>query len=208
MGETRPPDSPETRQRIIDAAVKIGSRLGYARATTRVIAQAAGVNEVTLFRHFGSKRNLFAEAIEQYGAPAIVQDVEARLSGRLEDDLLLFGRMIYGALLKNRQVMQFLLCESANIPEVREVLARNPYELRAMLARYFTGQMEAGTLNEGHPGLLAQAFMGMFFSNAISLTMLDSTIQPPIADEAFVQGCVRIFLHGTRKRDDEGERAQ
>lgn len=208
MDETRTPDSPETRQRIIDAAVEIGSRLGYAKATTRAIAQAAGVNEVTLFRHFGSKRNLFAEAIEQYGAPALVQEVEARLSGQLEEDLLLFGRIIFGALLKNRQVMQFLLCESANIPEVREVLARNPYELRAMLARYFARQMETGMLTDAHPGLLAQAFMGMFFSNAISLTMLDSTIQPPVSDEAFIQGCVGIFLRGTLKQDSDEERAQ
>ena len=47
-----------TRQRIITAATNLFGKVGYTRATTRSIASTAGVNEVTLFRLFGSKQNL------------------------------------------------------------------------------------------------------------------------------------------------------
>ena len=59
----------DTRQRILKAAAVVFAEKGYARATTRALAAAAGVNEVTLFRHFGNKQNLFAAVIEQFGGP-------------------------------------------------------------------------------------------------------------------------------------------
>jgi AcrR family transcriptional regulator len=187
----------ETRQRILDAAVEVGSRRGYARATTRLIAEHAGVNEVTLFRHFGTKQNLFSEAIERYGAPALVPTIESQLSGDFRQDLIVLGRTIFSVLLERREALQLILCESTHIPEVRGVMARNPQQLRVMLARYFKSQMDQGCMMEGHAELLAQAFLGMFFAYAISLNMLDSAIEPPVSNEDFVQCCVDLFMEGT-----------
>ncbi len=51
------------RQRIIEAAARIYANSGFRGATTRRIAEEAGVNEVTLFRLFGSKAALIAEAM-------------------------------------------------------------------------------------------------------------------------------------------------
>src|SRR5437868_12574436 len=53
----------EARQKILEAAVRVFAATGYRGATTRRIAQEAGVNEVTLFRQFGSKEELLREAI-------------------------------------------------------------------------------------------------------------------------------------------------
>lgn len=199
--------SSETRQRIIDAAVEIGSKFGYAQATTKAIAEVAGVNEVTLFRHFGTKKNLFSEAIEQYGAPALVSEIEARLSGNYRQDLQAIGHVIFSALFERREMLQLLLCESANIPEVRTVLARNPRELRRMLVRYLKQQMKQGVVRQGHPDLMAQAFLGMFFAYAIGLNMLDSAVEPAVSNEAFIQGCVDVFVDGTLRDDCSREAA-
>src|ERR1700756_735384 len=49
----------EIRQRILDAARRVYAQHGFRGATTRLIATEAGVNEVTLFRTFGSKSTLF-----------------------------------------------------------------------------------------------------------------------------------------------------
>ncbi len=54
----------DARQKILNAAVKLFSENGYHATTTRVIAQFAEVNEVTLFRHFKSKQQLFYEILE------------------------------------------------------------------------------------------------------------------------------------------------
>jgi AcrR family transcriptional regulator len=51
------------RHRILAAAARIYATAGFRGATTRRIAEEAGVNEVTLFRLFGSKAALLAEAM-------------------------------------------------------------------------------------------------------------------------------------------------
>lgn len=195
----------DTRQRIIAAAVEIGSRVGYAQATTKSIAEAAGVNEVTLFRHFGTKEKLFSQAVEQYGAPALVQSIKEQLSGDYREDLVVFGQAVLSVLLERREILQLMLCESANIPEVRTVLARNPQELRRMLARYLEAQMAKGIVTESHSEMLAQAFMGMFFAYAISLNILESAVDPPVSSEEFVEECVDVFIFGTLPHTDPTE---
>jgi AcrR family transcriptional regulator len=53
------------RDRLIQAAARLYAEAGYRGATTRRIAVEAGVNEITLFRHFGSKDALIREAISR-----------------------------------------------------------------------------------------------------------------------------------------------
>jgi AcrR family transcriptional regulator len=60
--ETRRRDSAATRQALLDAATALFAERGYDRTTVRDIATRAGVNQALLFRYFGSKEALFAEA--------------------------------------------------------------------------------------------------------------------------------------------------
>lgn len=53
----------DTRTELLNAAAEVFSQHGFRGSTTRRIAEAAGVNEVTLFRYFGSKEALLQEAI-------------------------------------------------------------------------------------------------------------------------------------------------
>ncbi|MGH9034191.1 MAG: TetR/AcrR family transcriptional regulator [Acidimicrobiia bacterium] len=48
---------------LIDAARDLFASKGYARASTREIARLAGVSESLLFRHFGTKAELFNQAV-------------------------------------------------------------------------------------------------------------------------------------------------
>jgi len=57
------PRGAETRAKLIDATVAVVREAGYARATTRAIAEAAGVAEGTIYRHFADKQQLFFAAI-------------------------------------------------------------------------------------------------------------------------------------------------
>ena len=52
-----------SRQRILAAALRIYGEHGFSGCTTRRIASEARVNEVTIFRQFGSKAALMAEAV-------------------------------------------------------------------------------------------------------------------------------------------------
>ena len=55
------PRKTDTRQALIDAALEVFLQRGFARATTREIAQTAGVAEGTIYRHFADKYALFHE---------------------------------------------------------------------------------------------------------------------------------------------------
>ena len=55
--------TPEIRNRILSAAARVYAQYGFRGATTRLIATEADVNEVTLFRTFGSKARLLQEML-------------------------------------------------------------------------------------------------------------------------------------------------
>jgi len=62
----------ENRSRILEAAARVYAAYGFRGATTRRIAHEAGVNEVTLFRTFGSKAALLDEALRWRASSGVV----------------------------------------------------------------------------------------------------------------------------------------
>ena len=56
-------DSDERRKAIVTAAVPLFARKGFAGTTTRELAEAAGISEALLFRHFPSKQLLYREIL-------------------------------------------------------------------------------------------------------------------------------------------------
>lgn len=55
----------ERRRQILDAAVDVFARLGFATAGTADIARAAGIGEPTIYRYFANKRDLYLAAIRR-----------------------------------------------------------------------------------------------------------------------------------------------
>lgn len=55
----------KTEKKIIDAALKVFSEKGYVGATTKNISLIAGFSEMTLFRKFETKKNLFRAVLTQ-----------------------------------------------------------------------------------------------------------------------------------------------
>lgn len=53
-----------TRQRILLAARKVFAEAGYDKATIRGIAELSGVDKASVIKHFGSKQDLFDEAVQ------------------------------------------------------------------------------------------------------------------------------------------------
>lgn len=65
------PRGEATRARLIEATRDIVREVGYAHASTRAIAQAAGVAEGTIYRHFPHKAALFFATLVESNAPII-----------------------------------------------------------------------------------------------------------------------------------------
>lgn len=60
-----------TRARLIEATRSVVREVGYAHASTRAIALAAGVAEGTIYRHFPDKASLFFATVVESNSPII-----------------------------------------------------------------------------------------------------------------------------------------
>src|SRR5499427_8977138 len=52
------------RQQILETAITLFAQRGFRGTTTKEIALAAGVNEVTIFRHFATKQELYSAILD------------------------------------------------------------------------------------------------------------------------------------------------
>lgn len=66
---------PDTRERILEAAAPLFAAEGFAGASTRAIAQAAGVNVATLAYHFGDKAGLYDALVDRVYTRVLEVDV-------------------------------------------------------------------------------------------------------------------------------------
>src|SRR5215475_8913359 len=65
----------ETRRRILDAALEMFASQGYEGASTRLLAERAGVNLPAIQYYFGSKEGLYRAVIQ-----SIAEDTEAHMA--------------------------------------------------------------------------------------------------------------------------------
>lgn len=68
----------KTEQKILEAALRVFSEEGFKGATTRVIARESGFSELTLFRKFETKENLFNCMLTQ-NRETILEELDAML---------------------------------------------------------------------------------------------------------------------------------
>ena len=183
-----------TRDRIIDAGIAEFTTHGYARTTTRRLAEAAGVNEVTIFRHFGSKKKLLLACVDAINATGFAATFAAHVSGDYAADIAVMARRQIDDTVARFAGLRLLLCEALSIPEVRASLIHGAGDNSAHLTAYFASQIAAGVIRADlTPTDLVNAFNGIFSANVFFSTLLDAT--PP--DDATVQQLAQIFVAGT-----------
>jgi AcrR family transcriptional regulator len=189
----------ETKQRIIQAAAQVFGKMGYDGATTRAIAEAAGVNEVTLFRHFGNKKNIYMAVIDQFSPlPNLRAALEEQMTGNYREDLLTLGNHFMTTMLKQRKNILMSMCAAERLPEVREAVARPPTQQQQMLSGYLREQIARGVVRDLlNPDLAAEMFFGMLFEFAIGRPLYAGTPVGEIPAQDAVDQLVDIFVRGT-----------
>jgi len=119
MPETATVSEP-TESRIIEAAIELVGELGYKGTTTRQIAVKAGVNEVTIFRRFGSKEALVEKAIPyaQEQLRAAFESARSKKSGDIVVDLTNLVLSIMDILGEKRETVVAMMFEAKREPYV------------------------------------------------------------------------------------------
>jgi AcrR family transcriptional regulator len=147
---------PVTDKTMFDAALTVLAERGYAGATTRKIAEAAGVNEVTLFRRFGDKRQLILAAI--HADIGRLANDGLTTTGDLEADLIRIVEY-YSDLYQHRDgLVGTLLLEGARNADVA-ALIQEPLGAMSRIGEIFAGYQRSGEMIEEPPEFAVQALL-------------------------------------------------
>jgi AcrR family transcriptional regulator len=192
--QTRSPE--ETRNRILVATREIFAKKGRRGTTTREIAELAGVNEATLFRHFGSKDAIIDAVAERYCAAGQLQELAASLSGDLDADLQRLAYALVDRMEQVRDLIVMSLVEEETDTAVGSAAWRAPAAIRQIVIDYMAKRVEIGDL-EGDPLLLARFFMGMIFANVIGRKKFP---EMQYSTQQIIDFQINVFLNGARKK--------
>jgi AcrR family transcriptional regulator len=181
------------RDQLLDAAARVYSEAGYRGATTRRIAFEAGVNEITLFRHFGSKDVLMREAIARcrQGVPVTLPDEPQDPLAELTS----FAGQHLAHLRQQRSLIRTCMGEFEEHPEIMTP-ENSP---SALAARALTGYLrrlrERGTATARFDECVAATMlMGILFADAMGRDIMRDMF--PRDPEETLQEYVRLFLRG------------
>jgi len=156
----------KTRDRILKAALETMAEKGYKGATTREIALRAGVCELTLFRHFGTKQNLFRELLNKHSfVPALREIISYGKGSSVHHILKKIGIEFYKTMHEKKSIMRVVLSEVALKPEpvaslIKEIIFQCINELKSYLTLLKTN----GIIKETNEELVARTFFGSIFA--------------------------------------------
>lgn len=183
-----------SEDKILNASIILFSQKGYSTVTTKEIAKEAGVSEMTLFRHFESKHNLFEKAFEKFVFTPRFKVLFEGLEGDLERDLYKICASYHDILYKNQNIILMYFKNEELNPEFDVTLFKFPQELKKRLCHYFAMMKDRGVIQE-NPESLAVSFLatnfGLFFT---SLVMNKLTFEIDL--DACIANYVRIFAKG------------
>ena len=182
----------DIRQRILDAARRVYAQHGFRGATTRLIATEANVNEVTLFRTFGSKSALFECMLEWQATESPMP----RLPLRPVDpaaEMTEWCATVLRYMREHRALLRKGFGEMEDRPDAAASMCNGANGASMMLVEYARALQEDGLAEPDADTQTAAAMLiSSMFGDAISRDVMPHAFPEPV-EEAPVR-YVRVFL--------------
>jgi AcrR family transcriptional regulator len=193
------------RNRILHAAARVYAQHGWRGATTRRIAEEAGVNEVTIFRQFGSKDALLDIAMRECSR------VESETSlphepVHPENELTAWASANYERIGRTRDIVRQMISDACERPDAMECAKHGPSAALAQLREYVVQLRRDGWISETdgvRPADVAPAIsmlLGAVINDAMNRDMMPELFPHAVADT--LRAYVRIFLRGVGARPE------
>ncbi|GJF32076.1 transcriptional regulator [Kitasatospora sp. NE20-6] len=200
----------DKRSAILEAAVKVFTREGYAQAGIDAIAAAAGVAKPTVYNHFGDKENLF-RVVMRDGAERTSTRIVAALASLPDDgqdlaaELERVAHRVVECQLGDEGwgLQRLLYAEAARLPDLYDqVVARGSRPVLDVLCGRLAGLANRGHLDLDDPAVAATQFMALVSGNLPGLSALGTRPVDRADLDAAVRTGVDTFLraYGTARR--------
>ncbi|HWJ12390.1 MAG TPA: helix-turn-helix domain-containing protein [Gemmatimonadaceae bacterium] len=182
----------DIRDRILDAAKRVYEQHGFRGATTRLIAIEAGVNEVTIFRTFGSKAALFEALMQNH----VSQSPIPPLPDNPDDpagDLTEWVTAVLGHMRVNRALIRTSFGEIEERPEAAICICEGPNCAGMLLTDYVLRLQSLGLADpDGDIPTAVAMLMSSMFGDAISRDVMPNAFPQPESEAP--QKYVRVFM--------------
>jgi AcrR family transcriptional regulator len=182
----------DIRDRILDAAKRIYTQHGFRGATTRLIAIEAGVNEVTLFRTFGSKAALFEALMQGHVAQSPIPVLPDNPVDP-EEEMREWCSAVLSHLRENSALIRTSFGEIEERPEAAISMCEGPNCAGMLLTDYVLRLQSRGlAAPDGDVPTAVSMLMSALFGDAISRGVMPGAFPQPV--EAAPAKYVRVFL--------------
>jgi len=189
----------ERRAQIVAGALRVFSTKGFAQATNREIAEAAGLGSPGLIYHyFVDKADLLRAVVETYAPPVQLLQQMDNLMTLPPREMLTKIALAYVGLMDQESigsVIRLLIGEAQRDAAFARVLGEiGPFRIWRFLAAYLERQMLLGTLRQADPTDAADCFLGPLMFRLLKRLVLrweDTGANDP---QAFAAWNVEHFL--------------
>ena len=198
----------ERRLQILAVAVRLFSQKGFRGTTTKEIAQAAGVSEAMVFRHFATKEELYSAILDHKACTGDRFEPEEMAADGIErkDDRAVFESLALGALNHHERDPEFqrlLLHSALEKHELAQMFfdkfVRRVYEF---LGGYIRQRQGEGALIEMDPAIVVRSFVGMVMHHSLNNNLWDPSRRlVNISNESAAKNFTDILLNGISARN-------
>ena len=192
----------ERRQQIVEAAIDLFSRKGFRGTTTREIAEAAGISEAMIFKHFATKQELYSAIIEAKSETEELLASAARAASRKDDPGVFrsVGLKMMEQTEKDPSLMRLLLFSALEGHELSDIFFGSRVKrLHEFLSNYIRARIEEGAFRPVDSLVAARGFIGMTVHYLLIHELFGVKRPPRSSPEEVVQTFVSMFLRGIER---------
>jgi AcrR family transcriptional regulator len=194
----------EVRELVLEAARELFSTHGYPSTSTKRIAERAGVAEALLFRHFGSKAQLFREAVVDPLVAVLQGYADAWLAyddpHEPRQPVRSFIDTFFGALSDRRGFAMALTAAANYLDDVVDDAGAALADVVRAIERVVV--QEAGRFGyQGlNPPITARVGMGSVLASAVFRGWIFGAAASTVSDERITAELEQLMMHGVRGR--------
>jgi AcrR family transcriptional regulator len=191
---------PLTRQRVLDASIRMLRTQTLNDLSMDALAAEAGVSRANLYRLFPGKSALFKAILLAYSPFEPVMAVFARVADRPPEEVIPeIVLTAYRTVAGHTGIVRTLLLEVTSMtPEFTQAFAETGLRAFGTFAQYLAAQMAAGRLRRMHPMVAVQSLVGgLMFHMLAAPVMGQARVDVPAGEEVVLQ-FAHIWLRGMR----------